>query len=87
MLSTMDSLACKLAADQACTVLAAAESQVRTFFQEPMSALDPVYTVGQQIGEALRRHTGCSRAAARARAFELLELVRIPLPERRLDAY
>ena len=55
--------------------------------QEPMTALDPVYTVGQQIGETVRRrHTGCNRKAARARAFELLELVRIPSAERRLDA-
>ena len=61
--------------------------KVAMIFQEPMTALDPVYTVGQQIGEAVRRHTGCGRAAARARAFELLELVRIPSPERRLDAY
>ena len=56
-------------------------------FQEPMTALDPVYTIGQQIGETVRRHTGIGRAAARARALELLELVRIPSPERRLDAY
>jgi peptide/nickel transport system ATP-binding protein len=56
-------------------------------FQEPMTALDPVYTVGQQIGEAVRRHTGCGSRAARERALELLELVRIPSPERRLDAY
>jgi len=60
---------------------------VSMIFQEPMTALDPVYTIGQQIGEALRRHTDVSRAAARARALELLELVRIPSPERRLDAY
>jgi peptide/nickel transport system ATP-binding protein len=60
---------------------------VSMIFQEPMTALDPVYTVGQQIGETLRRHTGLSRSAARARALELLELVRIPSPERRLDAY
>ena len=60
---------------------------VSMIFQEPMTALDPVYTVGQQIGEALRRHTGMTRAAARERALELLELVRIPSPERRLDAY
>jgi peptide/nickel transport system ATP-binding protein len=56
-------------------------------FQEPMTALDPVYTVGRQIGETVRRHTGCSRSAARQRALELLELVRIPSAERRLDAY
>ena len=61
--------------------------KVAMIFQEPMTALDPVYTIGQQIGEAVRRHTGCSRAAARDRAFELLELVHIPSPERRLDTY
>ena len=60
---------------------------VAMVFQEPMTALDPVYTVGQQIGETVRRHTGCDRRAARARALELLELVRVPSPERRLDAY
>jgi peptide/nickel transport system ATP-binding protein len=60
---------------------------VSMIFQEPMTALDPVYTVGQQIGETLRRHTRISRSGARARALELLELVRIPSPERRLDAY
>jgi peptide/nickel transport system ATP-binding protein len=60
---------------------------VAMVFQEPMTALDPVYTVGQQIGETVRRHTGCDRRAARARALELLELVRIPSAERRLDAY
>ncbi len=60
---------------------------VSMIFQEPMTALDPVYTVGQQIGETVRRHTGCDRKAARARALELLELVGIPSAERRLDAY
>ena len=60
---------------------------VSMIFQEPMTALDPVYTVGRQIGETVRRHTGCSRSAARQRALELLELVRIPSAERRLDAY
>jgi peptide/nickel transport system ATP-binding protein len=60
---------------------------VAMVFQEPMTALDPVYTVGQQVGETVRRHTGCDRRAARARALELLELVRIPSAERRLDAY
>jgi peptide/nickel transport system ATP-binding protein len=56
-------------------------------FQEPMTALDPVYTVGQQIGETVRRHTGCDRRAARARALELLDLVRVPSAARRLDSY
>ncbi len=56
-------------------------------FQEPMTALDPVYTIGRQIGETVRRHTGCDRRAARARALELLELVRVPSAVRRLDSY
>jgi peptide/nickel transport system ATP-binding protein len=60
---------------------------VGMIFQEPMTALDPVYTVGQQIGETVRRHTGCDRQTARKRALALLELVRIPSAERRLDAY
>src|SRR3954468_22665227 len=60
---------------------------VSMIFQEPMTALDPVYTIGQQIGEIVRRHTGIGRAAARARALELLDMVRIPSAERRLDAY
>jgi len=60
---------------------------VAMIFQEPMTALDPVYTIGRQIGEAVRRHTACGPHAARERALELLELVRIPSPERRLDAY
>ena len=62
-------------------------STVSMIFQEPMTALDPVYTVGQQIGETVMRHDRCSRAEARARALELLKLVRIPSPERRLDNY
>jgi peptide/nickel transport system ATP-binding protein len=60
---------------------------VSMVFQEPMTALDPVYTIGQQIVQTVRRHTGCDRAAARKRALELLDLVRIPSPERRFDAY
>ncbi len=56
-------------------------------FQEPMTALDPVYTVGQQITESVLRHLGGGRAAARARALEVLELVRVPDAARRLDAY
>ena len=60
---------------------------VAMVFQEPMTALDPVYTVGQQITEAILRHKGGTRAAARARALEVLNLVRVPDAERRLDAY
>jgi peptide/nickel transport system ATP-binding protein len=76
-------------------VLAMPEWRLRDFrgglvsmiFQEPMTALDPVYTIGQQIGEVMHRHTGVGHAAARARALELLDLVRIPSAERRLHAY
>jgi peptide/nickel transport system ATP-binding protein len=56
-------------------------------FQEPLLALDPVYTIGQQIVEALRRHRPMSKAEARAVALEALRSVRIPSPEQRLDAY
>ena len=60
---------------------------VAMVFQEPMTALDPVYTVGQQITEAVLRHKRGTRAAARARALEVLNLVRVPDAARRLDAY
>ena len=60
---------------------------VSMIFQEPMLALDPVYAVGDQIIEAIRRHEPISVAAAKARALELFERVRIPSPERRLEAY
>jgi len=56
-------------------------------FQEPMTALNPVFTVGHQIEEVLARHLRLSRGKARERALELLELVRIPAPARRLDEY
>jgi len=60
---------------------------VSMIFQEPMTALDPVYRIGDQIAETVMRHEGCSRAAAMARALELLQLVKVPSPERRLRAY
>lgn len=56
-------------------------------FQEPLLALDPVYTVGQQIVESIRRHEKIDAAGAHKRALELFERVRIPSPERRLAAY
>jgi peptide/nickel transport system ATP-binding protein len=56
-------------------------------FQEPMTSLNPSFTIGRQVGEVLRRHLGLSREQARRRAIELLDLVRIPAPERRLDEY
>ena len=56
-------------------------------FQEPLLALDPVYPLGRQIVESIRRHEDVSAAQARQRALQLFERVRIPSPERRLDAY
>jgi peptide/nickel transport system ATP-binding protein len=61
--------------------------RIGMIFQEPMTALDPVFTVGEQIAETLRTHTGMSRAAARARAIEALDEVGIPLPARRAEDY
>lgn len=56
-------------------------------FQDPMTALDPVYTVGAQIIEVIVVHENVSHAAARKRALELLDMVQIPSASRRLDAY
>jgi peptide/nickel transport system ATP-binding protein len=56
-------------------------------FQQPTSALNPVWDVGRQIGEVLELHRNMKRRAARARALELLRMVGIPDPERRLKAY
>ncbi|RTQ35668.1 ABC transporter ATP-binding protein [Variovorax gossypii] len=56
-------------------------------FQEPLLALDPVYPVGAQIVESIRRHESVTQAEAQQRALALFERVRIPSPERRLQAY
>jgi peptide/nickel transport system ATP-binding protein len=56
-------------------------------FQEPMTSLNPAFKIGRQIDEVLQRHLDISRGAARRRAIELLELVRIPAPERRINEY
>lgn len=56
-------------------------------FQEPMTSLNPVYRVGDQIVENLRQHRKMSQKAARGRAVELLDMVRIPEPEQRVDSF
>ncbi len=61
--------------------------RVAMIFQEPMLALDPVFTVGEQIAETVMRHEGAGRADANRRALELFELVQIPSAKRRLGAY
>ena len=60
---------------------------VSMIFQEPMLALDPVYTIGDQIAETVVRHEGVTWAEGRQRALEMLEGVRIPSAKRRLEAY
>ena len=55
--------------------------------QEPVSALDPVFTVGEQIAESLRTHRGFTRRQAREQAIQALDAVGIPLPQRRVDEY
>jgi peptide/nickel transport system ATP-binding protein len=61
--------------------------EISMVFQEPMTSLNPVFPVGRQIVEVLRRHEGMSKKAARKRAVELLSIVGIPAPERRIDDY
>jgi microcin C transport system ATP-binding protein len=76
-------------------LLGAPESELREvrgdrismIFQEPMTSLNPLHTVEKQIGETLRLHRGLSRQAARERILELLRLVRLPEPERRLASF
>jgi peptide/nickel transport system ATP-binding protein len=62
-------------------------SRMSMIFQEPMTSLNPVLSIGTQVAEALVLHRGMSRAAAKKRAIELLDLVRIPEPARRADDY
>jgi microcin C transport system ATP-binding protein len=62
-------------------------NRISMIFQEPMTSLNPLHVVEKQISEVLMVHKGMSRQAARARSLELLELVRIPQPEQRLDSY
>ena len=62
-------------------------AEIALIFQEPMSSLSPVHTVGEQIMEVLRLHRGMRKAAARARCVELLRQVEIPEPEKAVDRY
>lgn len=61
--------------------------EIAMIFQEPMTSLNPVYTVGYQISEMILRHEKISKKEARARAIEMLRLVNIPAPEKRIDEY
>jgi peptide/nickel transport system ATP-binding protein len=61
--------------------------EIAIIFQEPMTSLNPVFTVGEQIAESVRLHEGLSKKAALDRAVEMLRLVRIPTPERRIKDY
>jgi peptide/nickel transport system ATP-binding protein len=62
-------------------------ARLAMIFQEPMTSLNPAYTIGDQIIEAIQRHQGLDATAARARAIDMLKLVRIPSPEKRVDDY
>lgn len=61
--------------------------QMAMIFQEPMTSLNPVYRIGDQISETLRQHRKMTKRQARDRAIELLDLVRIPEPARRIDSF
>ena len=62
-------------------------NRLAMIFQEPMTSLNPAFTVGSQLGEVLIRHRGATAASARAAAIEMLRQVRIPAPEQRIDEY
>ncbi len=62
-------------------------NRISMIFQEPMTSLNPVFSVGDQIGESLRLHAGMNSGQARARSIEMLRQVGIPAPERRVDEY
>ncbi len=62
-------------------------NRISMIFQEPMTSLNPIYTIGRQIMEVYREHQGLSKKEARERSIEMLEKVQIPSPSKRLDEY
>jgi oligopeptide/dipeptide ABC transporter ATP-binding protein len=62
-------------------------NRISMIFQEPMTSLNPVFTIGDQIGEVFRIHQNCSKSEARDKAVEMLRLVKIPAPEQRVHEY
>lgn len=62
-------------------------NRISMIFQEPMTSLNPVFTIGDQIGEVFRIHRGASKKEARERSIEMLRLVRMAAPEQRVDEY
>jgi peptide/nickel transport system ATP-binding protein/glutathione transport system ATP-binding protein len=76
-----------IAAADAATMQDIRGNEIGMVFQEPMTALNPVFTIGRQLTDGLIAHRGLSAEAARGKALDLLRLVRIPEPERRLRQY
>ena len=62
-------------------------NRISMIFQEPMTSLNPVFTIGDQIGEVFRIHQGMNKKQARAKSIDMLRLVKIPAPESRVDEY
>ncbi|HJU63283.1 MAG TPA: ABC transporter ATP-binding protein, partial [Candidatus Binatia bacterium] len=62
-------------------------NEISMIFQEPMTSLNPVFTVGNQIGEAIRLHQGLGKKETRKKTIDMLRLVKIADPESRVDAY
>ncbi|MDY4180951.1 MAG: ABC transporter ATP-binding protein [Pseudoflavonifractor sp.] len=62
-------------------------NRVSMIFQEPMTSLNPVFTVGHQLMEVFRLHQGLDKKAARQQAIEALRMVNVPMPEKRVDCY
>ena len=87
LLTRRDGTAIDLARASRKEMCAIRGNEIAMIFQEPMTSLNPIYTVGEQIAETLRRHRGLAQRTARRQAGELLERVRIPEPSRRLRQY